>query len=225
MSVIIFGVLRLETAPITFPANESAPAAAESDRIDKDKSSTPSKRASAAGAPTDGGFNLSLDNELNFVVEGSHNAFSHMVRERLDHFNRLSRAEKGEQIVDGMFRYGPYAMFVLLPAFAWLQQVSYLGRARSYPGRPRKYVEHLVYAAHIHTFAFLAIAVAIVIPWTWARWLIAAWSTYYVFRAKREIYGGSRVGGVVRTLFVAFCYTVLFFIAMIALIVSAVLVR
>jgi hypothetical protein len=125
----------------------------------------------------------------------------------------------------GMLRYGPYAMFVLLPAFAWLQQISYLGRARRYPGRPHRYVGHLVYAAHIHTFAFLVAIVAILTPWAWLRWLLAAWLVFYVLRAKHEVYHGSRWGGVLRTFFVAVVYSVLFFFAMIALIFPAILLR
>jgi hypothetical protein len=124
-----------------------------------------------------------------------------------------------------MIRYGPYAMFVLLPAFAWLQQISYLGRVRRYPWRPRRYVEHLVYATHMHTFLFLAAIVALLAPWTWLRWLLAAWVVYYVLRAKHEIYRGSRLGSVPRTLFVAVLYSVLFFFATIALIFPAILLR
>jgi hypothetical protein len=48
---------------------------------------------------------------------------------------------------------------------------------------------------------------------------------YYVLRAKREIYRGSRLGGVLRTLFVAVIYTIVFFFATIALIFPAILLR
>src|SRR5262249_25149929 len=76
------------------------------------------------------------------------------LKKRLDHFKHLSAADKEAQIVDGIFRYGPYAMFVLLPAFGFLLKVLYLGRGRRYPLRPRFYSEHLVFAAH--NTAFLA---------------------------------------------------------------------
>jgi hypothetical protein len=176
-------------------------------------------------AASDEEFDLNMDKDLNFVVKGSHNLFSDQLRARLDRFNHLPRAEKGEQISAGMLRYGPYAMFALLPAFAWLQKIAYLGRTRRYPGRPHKYVEHLVYAAHIHTFLFLIVMVAILAPWTWLRWLLTAWVVYYLFRAKNRIYGGSRLGAVSRGLVVLIVYAVLFVVATFGLVAAAILVR
>ena len=38
-------------------------------------------------------------------------------------------------------------MFALLPVFAGLLKVAYFGRSRPYPSRPRRYDEHLVFAA------------------------------------------------------------------------------
>ena len=234
MSVILFGVLRLTTPPISFDdrvlavdehAVASAPASAvRTDSVAANDTRAPTHLEEDVGVSI-GGFQVALDKELNFVVTGSPNLISDQLRARLDRFNRLPRAEKGEQISAGMIRYGPYAMFVLLPAFAWLQQISYLGRARRYPGRPRRYVEHLVYATHMHTFLFLAAIVAILVPWAWLRWLLAAWVVYYVLRAKHEIYRGSRWGGVLRGFFVAAVYSFLFLFAMIALIFPAILLR
>ena len=49
------------------------------------------------------------------------------------------RARRWSRSLDGVLRYGPYAMFVLLPAFALLLKILYLGRGRRYPTRPRLY--------------------------------------------------------------------------------------
>jgi hypothetical protein len=114
-------------------------------------------------------------------------------------------------------------MFVLLPVFAWLQQISYMGRLRPYPGRPKRYVEHLVYATHLHSVMFLAAIVALLIPWVWPRWVILAWLVVYVLRSKYAIYGGSRLGGLARTLFVVVAYTVFMACALLVLIFPAIL--
>jgi hypothetical protein len=218
MSVILFGVLRFTTPALQLDERTI--------KVDEtDKASAIDSAAMSDAAAVDEEFGVSLDKDLNLIVKGSPNLFSDQLQARLDRFNRLPRAEKGEQITAGMIRYGPYAMFVLLPAFAWLQQISYLGRARRYPGRPRRYVEHLVYATHMHTFLFLAAIVAILAPWAWLRWLLAAWVVYYALRAKREIYRGSRLGGVLRTFLVAVLYSILFLLATIALIFPAILLR
>ena len=176
-SLILFGVLRLTTGTIPFdertivvdePDNASRPAtAARSDGVPANRGTASTGRAPSVDVSNGEEFGVTIDKDMNFVVKGSHNLFSDQLRGRLDRFNHLPKVEKGEQISAGMLRYGPYAMFVLLPAFAWLQQISYLGRGRRHPERPRKYVEHLVYAAHTHTFLFLAAVVAILAPWAW----------------------------------------------------------
>jgi hypothetical protein len=232
MSLLLFGVLRMVVPPLYFndegivfdrpekASSRPAPKAAQTDRAAK--APDPSASVARTGDP---GFNITLDNEHNVLVaEGTQDPLPKPLRDRVDRFNALSRAEKGEQISEGMLRYGPYAMFVLLPAYAWLQQIAYLGRARRYPERPRKYVEHLVYAAHIHTFLFLAAAVAIVLD-SKIGWLLGAWVVYYLYRAKRRIYGGSRIGGFVRGFFVLVAYAILLVLATVALFVAAILVR
>lgn len=235
MSVILFAVLRLMTPPVSFEDRRSAhdqagKADPSASAADPDGAMT---HGDGKGPAVDDGsgisigenFQVAIDKDLNFVVKGPHNLITDQLRARVDRFNRLPRSDKGEQITAGMIRYGPYAMFVLLPAFAWLQQISYLGRSRRYPGRPRRYVEHLIYATHLHTFLFMAAIFAVLVPWTWLRLAILAWVVYYVLRAKREIYGGSRLGGALRTLLVAGVYTILFFVAIVALIFPAVLLR
>ena len=231
MSLLLFAVLRLEAPPIPFDETTITLDDAEKARVpgvakpaQERGVAASAGKAPAPAASNQGGFNLTFDKEYNIVVEGPRYPFSDLLRERLDRFNRLSRPEKGEQISAGMLRYGPYAMFVLLPAFAWLQQIAYLGRARRYPGRPRKYVEHLVYAAHIHTFLFLVAAVAIVID-SWVNIFLVPWVLYYVFRAKQVIYRGSKWGGLLRGFFVLVVYAILFCVATVTLFFAAILVR
>ena len=50
-----------------------------------------------------------------------------------------SRSRKVEQMLAGALRYGPYAMFALLPAFALLLKLVYAGRRKRHPRRPRLY--------------------------------------------------------------------------------------
>ena len=51
----------------------------------------------------------------------------------------------------------PIAMFFLLPVFAMILAVCYLRRKRFF-------VEHLVFGMHIHTFVFLVLAAALLVP-------------------------------------------------------------
>ena len=105
----------------------------------------------------------------------------------------MSAQEREAQLVDGTLRYGPYAMFVLLPAFALLLKLLYLGRRREYPARPRLYAEHLVFAAHNHAFLFLAIVAASIFVGV-LRAGVIVWMLVYLLWSLRAVYGGSWVG-------------------------------
>ena len=221
-SLILFAVLRFTTEPIRFDERTA--------KVD-DKAGTavaaatnpPSVSVAESEISFGGDVKIGIDRNLNFVVKGSPNVVTNQLRVRLDHFNQLAPHEKGKQLSSGLLQYGPYAMFVLLPVFAWLQQLSYLGRLRPYPGRPKRYVEHLVYATHLHSVMFLAAIVALLSPWLWPRWVILAWLVVYVLRSKHAIYGGSRLGGLARTLFVVVAYTFFMACALLVLIFPAIL--
>ena len=93
-----------------------------------------------------------------------------------------------------MLRYGPYAMFLLLPAFAALLKIVYLGRRKRHPNRPRLYGEHFVFAAHDHAFLFFVGVAAMAIPVSSLRTLLATWAAIYMLWSLRVVYGGSWIG-------------------------------
>ena len=216
LSLILFAVLRLTTNPIQFDDTT-----AQGER----KAGTAVVNVREVGNEIAFGdsLTLGLDRDLQIVVKGSSNVVVDAIRRRAEHFNRLSATEKGEQLSAGFIRYAPYAMFILLPVFAWLQQLSYIGRLRTYPNRPKRYIEHLVYATHLHCVMFLAAIVALLVPFAWIRWLILVWLVIYVLRSKHRIYGGSRWGGVLRSLFVLVAYTFFMGVALVLLVVPAIL--
>ena len=249
MSLLLFAVIRFEVGSID-PADaliiDSADtvkdkdggkaAAGKSDGSNKATAATRgTKRAAGTEKAMDSdseeveltpNFAIGIDKDINLTVRGAEGSLSVTeLRKRFDRFNRLSRSDKAEQIMTGLVHYGSYAMFLLLPAFAWLQMVSYVGRSRRYAGRPRLYAEHLVYAAHLHTFWFLVIAIALVIPIPAVRWVLVLWAIYYVARAKKVVYGGRWYGRLLRSLFVGVSYLIVVAFAMLGLVITAVLLR
>ena len=80
----------------------------------------------------------------------------------------------------------PVAMFFLLPVFATILAVCYLGKRRFF-------VEHLVFGMHIHTFVFLTLAVALLVPGetdgNWVKLIFILASPVYVLIALRKFYG------------------------------------
>jgi uncharacterized protein DUF3667 len=86
----------------------------------------------------------------------------------------------------------PYMMLCCIPLFAFVLKVLYV-RKRVF------YIDHLVYALHIHSFAYLAIMLIVLItiglnrsiPGTFAGWIIAAlWITFttQIFLSIRRVY-------------------------------------
>ena len=140
-------------------------------------------------------------------------------------FNKLDRDQKVREVVNGMLRFGPYALIAMLPAFALLVQLLYLGRARRYPERPRRYAEHLVYGAHSHAFVALAVVLMMLAPFAWLTVLIALGAIGWLFASMHAVYSGRWSGTILRGIVVTIVYAVLFVVAVLGLLVAAILFR
>src|SRR5215831_10124346 len=93
--------------------------------------------------------------------------------------------EKGTKMglfISTLFSNLPYMMLCCIPLFAFVLKVLYI-RRRIF------YIDHLIYALHIHTFAYTAVMLIVLgtiglnrtIPGTFAGWLIAAlWVAFVV---------------------------------------------
>jgi hypothetical protein len=175
----------------------------------------------------DGQTILGLDKDLNLSLRwnGADVPMPPQLAKRWDHFRSLSKDAKAEQLYAGILRYGPYAMVALLPAFALLMKLAYLGRGKQYPGRPQRYAEHLVYSAHLHAFAAIMILLFLLAPFWPVRMAIVAWVLFYAMRARQAVYRGRWWAGLLRAVFVATFYLVLMAAAMLGLLVAAILLR
>ena len=217
-SLLLFAVLRIE---IEFGSLNIV-------KLDEAVAPTsPPGKASAARKPDPaGGPGAAEERDAKVDIDfGSAEDAVPGLRQRIAHFNRLSSRDRIAQLTDGMLRYGPYAMFLLLPAFAALLKIVYLGRRRRYPNRPRLYGEHFVFAAHNHTFLFLVGIVAMAIPVSSLRTLLALWAVIYMLWSLRAVYRGSWIGIVARSFTLYIAYMVLFGIVTAGLVVAAVLLR
>ena len=171
------------------------------------------------------GFTIHVDRDFNLDLTDANLPWTKDLKRRLEHFNKLNRQEKSEQVFLGVVRYGPYAMFVLMPAFALLQLLAYFGRRRRYPDRPSRYSEHLVFAAHTHAFVFLIGVLALSIPVTSVRIALAVWCVLYGVWATKKVYRGRWSGLLLRGYVVGVAYITLFALVIVGLLMVAVLVR
>jgi hypothetical protein len=165
------------------------------------------------------------DDDINLMVDDMNAPFLRPLKTRLEAFNQLTSQQKTEQIYNGTLRYGPYALVALLPVFAALVQLAYIGRTRRYPQRPRRYAAHLVFGAHVHAFLFLAVLLFVAIPVGVVRAALSFWIATYVLRSLKTVYGGGWIGVLVRAVFVGVFYLFVFAIAMAGLILVAITLR
>jgi hypothetical protein len=168
-----------------------------------------------------------LSPDKGFNVQMGDDAFgSPALQKRWNRFNNLGKDEKAEQLGEGMLRYAPYALFVLLPAFALLLKIVYLGRGRRYPRRPRLYGEHLVFAAYDHAFVFVAATIMLLILGRTMAIAIGLWIIgLYLLLSMRSVYGGSWARLFLRAFVLFISYMVLVGLATAGLVVAAILLR
>jgi hypothetical protein len=171
------------------------------------------------------GFELHVDEAGNLTADGAQGRLGGELKRRLDRFNAMQRQDKVEHLLLGALRYGPYAMFVLLPAFALLLLLVYLGPRSRYPERPRRYAEHLVFAAHNHAFLALIIGASAIVAQGAVSALAAAWALAYFLRSMKAVYGGRWIGVLARAWLVAVAYVVLFAFVTVGLVFAAVMIR
>ena len=143
------------------------------------------------------------------------------VRNRLQRFMALPMAERADRVRTGMRRNAPYAMFVLVPAFALLLKLAY-PRNRRAPARPALYGEHLVFAVHHPAFLVASATLTALLPQPLAG-LWWAWATLYFVRSLRAVYGGGWPATIARGFWLFVGYTPLVACMVGALAVAAVL--
>jgi hypothetical protein len=165
----------------------------------------------------------SMGPDLNLHLSPGAGSWLEPLQKRIDQFNRLSRRERGEQIFAGMLRYGPYAAFVLLPLFGLLLKILYVGRARRYPLRPRRYAAHLVFGAHSHSFVFLTGIPLLLLPSGVLRTALISWVAAYLLWSMKIVYGGRWTGVFARAFLIFIVYAVFFGFVVAGLVVAAVL--
>lgn len=107
--------------------------------------------------------------------------------QRVETFLAQPQDEMVHQLSKTFFAYGPYALFALMPVFAVLLKLLYLGTGR-------RYGAHLLFALHANAFAFamLALQIALSSSWGFVHFVLLAWLVVYLPLAMRRVYGGGK---------------------------------
>jgi hypothetical protein len=102
--------------------------------------------------------------------------------------NAMPQDEALRTLVASFEENAPVGVFVMMPLFAMILKILYARRKRFY-------VEHFVFALHVHAFAFLTGTVVMLASNGQVTALLGTWLAVYVFLALKHVYGE----GIVRT--------------------------
>ncbi len=119
-------------------------------------------------------------------VHSASPTLDNLLEQKRAHFRRMSPGEAFREVMAEFREHVPTTMFFLLPVFALLLKLLYRR-----PGR--LYVEHFVFALHLHAFAFAAFTVVLLARQPAVAAVMLAWVLLYTFLSMRRVYGQSFV--------------------------------
>lgn len=119
--------------------------------------------------------------------------------------------ERNEALRRAFFSNAPYAVFALMPVFAFYLKLLYLGSGR-------RYGEHFLFALHTNAFAYFMLSLLLLTPESWGivKFALFAWLALYLPTAMRRVYGGSRTMTGVRWIVLMFLHLLSLFLAVLA---------
>lgn len=128
------------------------------------------------------------------------------VQAQEDRLNSVPPRVAMASMMDALLQASAKMSFLLVPAFAALLLALHFRRRR-------KYVEHFVFALHLHAFTFLLLAPLLLFGTTWL-WLAAVlWWTVYLLIALKRAYDQSWALATVKWWVVSVVYPILLSLA------------
>ena len=118
------------------------------------------------------------------AIDSSASGLERILSRRVREFGSMSEAEQADYFKAAFVKYMSNAVFLLLPVFALLLYLLYRKTGRFY-------AEHLIFALHIHAFAFVALTITLFLPEI-LDVVAPVWIMVYLYLAMRRVYGESR---------------------------------
>lgn len=137
-----------------------------------------------------------------------------IANERLRELGRMEPEAALKRVGGQFLEYIPQTMFLVMPFFAGLLKLLYLRRKRLY-------VEHFVFALHLHAFTFLTFAVTILVPGPAIEVVGLCWILLYTYLAMYRVYGQGWFRTAVKYFALGFCYFILLTFALVLTLLAA----
>ncbi|MBD3383708.1 DUF3667 domain-containing protein [candidate division KSB1 bacterium] len=112
------------------------------------------------------------------TMDGSFSQFLHNKAERMENLGEQGEQLLLQSIIDNI----PKVLFLLLPVFAMILYMLYIRHSRYY-------IEHFVFSLHVHTFIFVLLILALLMPFDFMPWIVVLGTHLYLFAALVRFYG------------------------------------
>lgn len=116
--------------------------------------------------------------------------FAARMEEAETRLNSMRPREAIRTLKDAFMDNAPTGIFLIMPLFALILKLLYLRRKRFY-------VEHFVFALHVHSFAFLLLTIIMLAQSGWVFAVLGTWFLVALYIAMKRTYGQ----GYIRTFF------------------------
>lgn len=165
-------------------ARRASPAPAAETR---DSASLAAPPASAE-AEVDRGMNINIAWHDSAAVPGWLKPLNRRLTRTEERLEGMPPGEALRALIVAMEENAPKGVFLMMPLFALFLKVLYFRQNRYY-------VEHFVFALHVHSLAFVLFTAGMLFPFPALVLTLTAWLMGYVFLAMKRVYGQ----GIVRT--------------------------
>jgi hypothetical protein len=186
-SLIFFAVLKYtghDTKVHEGKPERPAPAAAQAkrDKPEDQPEDKPEGKVAVIQEDRPGEFRAGTQDMRDWV-----RSYSPHLADKAEAIVAMGHDQREQAMRAAFYAYAPYAIFFMMPVFAFYLKVLYLGSGR-------RYGEHLLFALHANGFAFLALTVLELVPegFGLVDFLLGLWLACYLPAAMRRVYGGSR---------------------------------
>lgn len=190
LSVLFFALLKF-THSVELPVDpkqvaEQAVEAQEKEQEKADKRLRREQRHAGSTVAKGGNADIEVDNDaIEKWIAGVPLLNSSSLKKQWQHFEHLPAAEQSKVFSDGFYHYAPYAMFLMMPIFAFYLKLLYLGSGK-------RYGEHLLFALHSNAFAFIMLGAIFLIDHGGVNFLLWLWLLGYLPWAMRRVYQRGR---------------------------------
>lgn len=130
--------------------------------------------------------------------------------QKVQHFLDLPRRDQEVALKGAFFSYTPYAVFALMPVFAFYLRILYVRTGR-------RYGEHFLFALHTNAFAFLMFSVLLTLPpmLDFLEVPLLLWLLLYLPLAMHRVYGGARLATGLRWIVLSMLHVLSLFLAVV----------